>query len=265
MTWFIPAAAFMAGLLIGSFLNVVIHRGPALWGLVGDDSTARGDFVSPRSYCPACGAQIGPFDLVPLVSYVLLGGKCRACRAQIALRYPLVELLGGVAAVAAVLFFGPTLDAALAALFLFALIALAFIDHETGYLPNVMTLPLVAAGLAANIGGRFAPPLDALIGAAAGYLVFWGLAELYRAVRGRDGLGGGDAKLLAALGAWGGWMVLPYAVFLGSATALVFVAAGALAGRKIDAATPIRFGPALCAGGAVIFLVQKLYGGIPVF
>jgi leader peptidase (prepilin peptidase)/N-methyltransferase len=260
MTWVIFVTAFFAGLLIGSFLNVVIHRGPALWGLVGDDSGARGDFVAPRSYCPACGAQIKAVDLVPVVSYAMLGGQCRACGSAIARRYPAVELLGGLAAVIAVAVFGPTLDAVFAAFLLFALIALACIDLETGYLPNAVTLPLIAIGLAANIDGRFATPGDALIGAVGGYLVFWGLAELYRALRGRDGLGGGDAKLLAALGAWGGWMVLPFAVFLSSAAALAFVAAGALTGRKIDAATPIRFGPALCAGGAFVWLVSNTYG-----
>lgn len=261
MTWFILATAFIAGLMIGSFLNVVIYRGPALWGLVGDDSTARGDFMAPRSYCPACGAQIKAIDLVPVVSYAILGGKCRACGSAIAKRYPAVELLGGLAAVIAVVVFGPTIDAVFAAVLMFALIALACIDLETGYLPNAVTLPLIAIGLIANIDGRFTPPGDALIGAVGGFLVFRGLAELYRAVRGRDGLGGGDAKLLAALGAWGGWMALPFILFLSSATALAFVAAGALAGRKIEAATPIRFGPALCAGGALVFIAQRLYGG----
>lgn len=258
MTWIIFATAFLFGLLVGSFLNVVIYRGPALWGLGDSESKSRGDFIAPRSYCPSCGKQIRAVDLVPVASYVLLRGKCRACKAHIPLRYPIVELLGGAAALLSVAVYGPTIEAGLAAFFLFTLIALAFIDHETGYLPDALTLPLAAAGLAANITGRFASIGAALIGAAAGFVAFWALAAAYRALRGREGLGGGDAKLLAALGAWGGWTMLAPTVFAASVLALAAVAVGALMGRRIDRTTPVRFGPALCAAGAAVFLVMKL-------
>lgn len=263
MTWIIFATVFVAGLLLGSFLNVVIHRGPALWGLGDSESRSRGDFIAPRSYCPSCGKQIRAVDLVPVVSYALLGGKCRDCKAHISLRYPIVELLGGAAALLSVAVYGPTIDAGLAALFLFTLIALAFIDRETGYLPDALTLPLAAAGLAANITGRFASIGAALIGAGAGFLAFWALAAAYRALRGREGLGGGDAKLLAALGAWGGWTMLPPTVFAASLMALAFVGVSALMGRKIDRVAPIRFGPALCAAGAAMFIAAAL--GAPSF
>lgn len=260
MTWIILATAAVGGLLIGSFLNVVIHRGPALWKLTDGDRNSRGGFAAPRSYCPACRKQIRWFDLFPIISFIVLRGKCRECGAPIALRYPVVEFLGAAAALVSVAVFGATWDAALAALFLLTLIALAFIDHETGYLPDALTLPLLAAGLAANITGRFVSLKDAAIGAAAGYLAFLALAAGYRALRGREGLGWGDAKLLAALGAWCGWVMLPPIVLAASVMALALAAAGALTGRKIDAATPIRFGPALCAAGAAGFLALK-FGG----
>ncbi|HRX39403.1 MAG TPA: prepilin peptidase [Parvularculaceae bacterium] len=263
MQWFIYATALILGLLAGSFLNVVIYRAPAMLGLEGENRRARGDLIAPRSHCPACRTQIRNVDLIPLFSFVALRGKCRACGAPIPLRYPIVELLGAVAALSSIFIFDATLDAGFAALFFLALIALGAIDHETGYLPDAITLPLIALGLAANIYGRFAAITDAVIGAALGYLVFALIAFGYERLRGREGLGGGDAKLLAAIGAWGGWMILAPTVFIGALLALSLIAASSLSGRKLDMTTPVRFGPALCLAGAAAFIALRL--GLPLF
>lgn len=237
------ATIFLAGLTIGSFLNVVIHRGPAMWGLV--DGPNRGDLVAPRSYCPKCETPLAAMNLIPLLSYFAQRGRCARCGAQISARYPIVEAMGGASALLAVLLFGLSPAALAAAIFGFALIALAFIDAETGYLPDAITLPLMGAGLAANAASNFAPFLDALIGAAAGFVLFWMIGEIYARIRKRDGLGLGDAKLLAAVGAWTGWQMLPVVVFAAALGTLAFIALRR--GAKPDDAIP--FGPGLCAAG----------------
>lgn len=262
MNWIIFATAILLGLLAGSFLNVVIHRGPAMWGLQDDDRKARGNFFGPRSYCPQCRERIRNADLIPIIGYLRLRGKCRNCGAPIPLRYPLVEAGGALAGLVSVALFGASLGAFFAAIFFLALTALAAIDHETGYLPDAITLPLIALGLGANFYGRFVLLTDAVIGAALGYLAFAAIAFAYKRLRGREGLGGGDAKLLAAIGAWGGWMILAPTVFFAALAALVSAAASALAGRKIDATTLIRFGPALCAAGAAMFILLNQKGAI---
>jgi leader peptidase (prepilin peptidase)/N-methyltransferase len=258
MSWFIYATAILIGLLIGSFLNVVIHRGPALWGLIGNERRARGSFVSPRSYCPGCKSRIAIIDLIPVVSYLMLRGKCRSCGKPISARYPAVELAGATAAFLSIAVFGLTWSALFAAILLFAMIALAAIDLETGYLPDALTLPLIGLGLIVNVRGQFVSFSDSAIGAATGYLAFAAIIWLYRRLRSREGLGGGDAKLLAALGAWGGWALLPLSVFIGACLALVFLAGARLAGRPLNPETPIPFGPALCLGGAVAFFAEAL-------
>lgn len=252
--WGVLAAAALGGLLAGSFLNVVIYRGPALWGLAGAHRQARGNFWAPGSRCPSCRAPIRPLDLAPLIGFIRLRGRCASCAAPIPLRYPLVEAAGALAAILCVAAFGLSAAAALAFVYLLGLITLAGVDFETGYLPDAITLPLVAAGLAANLSGRFALFDAALIGAAAGYGAFMLVGVLYRRLRDQEGLGGGDAKLLAAIGAWSGWTALAPVVFVASVLALAGVGIARLSGRKIDAKTPIRFGPALCVAAATIFL-----------
>lgn len=247
------ALAVLAGMTAGSFLNVVIYRGPVIWRLV--DAPARGDLVGPRSYCPACRTQLRFGNLIPLVSYVVQRGRCASCGAGISPRYPVVESLGGASALLSVVAFGWTPAALLAAIAALLLVALAFIDLETGYLPDALTLPLAGLGLAANAFGTFAPLRDALIGAAAGFLVFWAIGALYRRVRKRDGLGLGDAKLLCAIGAWTGWFYLPVIVFIAAIATLLF--ALARRGAKADDAAP--FGPGLCAAGfAALFFGERL-------
>jgi leader peptidase (prepilin peptidase)/N-methyltransferase len=242
------ATLVLAGVAIGSFLNVVIHRGPSLWGLV-DDATPRGGLTGPRSYCTTCRAPVAPRHLTPLVSYIALKGKCAACGAAISARYPIVELLGGLVVIIAVTSFGLTGAALAAALFGFALVALAAIDLETGFLPDAITLPLVGAGVAANLFSAFVAPVDAAIGALAGFGSLWAIGAVYEKLRGREGLGLGDAKLFAAIGAWTGWTMLPVILFTAAISTLAAIGARTLLGRKSALDEAVPFGPGLCVAG----------------
>ncbi|MHA7871672.1 MAG: prepilin peptidase [Hyphococcus sp.] len=262
MYWVILATGGVLGLLAGSFLNVVIHRGPAMWKLVEDDSR-RGDLARPRSYCPACGAQLRAYHLIPLISYIALGGRCASCKAAIPARYPIVEALAAAAGAAAVLIGGAPAPSAAAALYLWMLLALAAIDWETGYLPDALTLPLIVLGLAVNSAAMFAPLPDALVGAVAGFAVFWAVGAGFQSLRGIEGLGLGDAKLLAALGAWLGWQALAPVVLIASLVALAGVGVAVLRGGKVMRETALPFGPALAAAGA-FGLAAQAFGWLPV-
>ncbi|MEO1251884.1 MAG: prepilin peptidase [Pseudomonadota bacterium] len=248
------AIALVAGAFAGSFLNVVIHRGPAMWGLVEDDATTRGNLMGPRSYCPACRAPIPRAHLLPLVSFAALGGKCAACAAPIPLRYPLVELAGVIVVAIAIWRFGLTAEAGFAGLLGLALIALAAIDFETGYLPDMITLPLMVAGLAINLFSTFAGFSDALIGLVVGAGLFWALGAFWSRLRGVEALGLGDAKLLGGLGAWAGWQALPLIVFVAAAATLVIVLIARLRGQAIQSKDPVPFGPGLCFAGYGVFV-----------
>ena len=256
----LPAAAVIA-LCVGSVLNVVIHRLPRMmergWAdqcaeLAGREPTPgpRYDLVVPRSACPACGHAIGALENVPVLSWLALRGRCRACGAPISPRYPVVELAAGALAVAAVWQFGPGAKGLAACALLWALLALAFIDADTQLLPDDITLPLLWAGLAANLFGLFVPLASAVVGAMAGYLALWAVYWLFKLVRGKEGMGYGDFKLLAALGAWLGWPMLPQIVLvssvLGAAGGILMIV---LKGR--DKAVPLPYGPWLAGAGAV--------------
>lgn len=254
--WVFYVTAALAGAVLGSFLNVVIHRGPVMWKLV--DAPDRGNLVAPRSSCPHCGKRIKNVHLVPLVGYLLLRGRCADCGEPIAMRYPLVELLGAAAALVALSVFGLTAAAAFAFVFFLFLIALGVIDHETGYLPDALTLPLIVIGLAVSGCSLFAPLAASALGAVIGYGAFRLVDLAFQRVRGMEGLGQGDAKLLAAIGAWLGWAALPPAVFLAALLALAGVAAAALTGAKIGRETPVPFGPALAAAGALAMIAHGL-------
>lgn len=263
MEWVIYATVTLAGLFVGSFLNVVIHRGPAMWGLIESDKHARGTLFRPSSRCPGCARRLRFYELAPVLSYAALRGRCRGCSMRISPRYPLVEACGAAAAAFSVAAFGMSFGALFAFLFLCALIALAMIDHETGYLPDAITLPLIVTGLAVNAGGAIfevAPfgleALDALMGATAGFAAFWTISILYLRLRGRDGLGLGDAKLLSAIGAWAGWQALAPTILLASVLALASLTLIAR-GQSLSADTPVRFGPALCVAAAAIFLLPS--------
>ena len=263
-------AALVFGLLVGSFLNVVIHRLPKMmeadWRqqcleyLQPEEAEKeatkpqpRYSLVVPRSACPACGHKITAIENIPIASYVFLGGKCAACRASISIRYPVVEALTGALTAFVAWHFGVTWTAAFAVLFGWAMVALAFIDADTTLLPDDITLPLLWLGLLVNVGGLFTPVSSAIIGAVAGYLVLWSVFWAFKLITGKEGMGYGDFKLLAAIGAWLGWQMLPLVILLSAAVGTVVGVAGiVLKGRDKGAKLP--FGPYLAAAGLIALI-----------
>lgn len=262
------------GLIIGSFLNVVVHRVPKIlerqWRsecrsfleLEADAEQTRYNLLTPASSCPACGHRISALQNIPVLSYLLQKGRCRACDAAISLRYPVVEILTAALFLVTVYTYGAT-PVALAALVLVAtLIALAFIDLDTTLLPDNMTLPLLWLGLLLNLNALFVPLAEAVIGAAAGYLILWSVYQLFKLTTGKEGMGFGDFKLLAMLGAWFGWKMLPAIILLSSvAGAVIGIALIVLRGR--DRNIPIPFGPYLAIAGFLALIwgesLQRLY------
>ena len=252
---------FLFSLLIGSFLNVVIHRLPKMmeaeWhaqcaelrGETPAESTPY-NLAVPRSACPQCGHQITALENIPLLSWLWLRGRCSACSAPIGARYPLVELLTALLSAAVAWKWGVSAQTLGALLLVWTLIALAFIDLDTTLLPDSLTLPLLWLGLLFNLGGHFASLPDAVIGAMAGYGVLWSVYWLFKLVTGKDGMGYGDFKLLAAIGAWLGWQMLPVTLLLSSVVgAAIGIAMIVLV--KHDRRVPIPFGPYLAGGGLV--------------
>ena len=262
-----PWLCLTLGLCIGSFLNVVIYRLPKImqrdWELQcaelrGEEPPELQTFnlALPRSHCPACAQPITALQNIPLASYLVLGGKCAACGARISPRYPLIEALSGLAGAYAAWHFGFGLAAFAAMAFLWCMIALAFIDFDTQLLPDSITLPLIWAGLLLNLSGTFADLASAVIGAAAGYLSLWSVYWGFRFATGKEGMGFGDFKLLAAIGAWVGWQMLPLVVLASSfvgAIAGISLMLFARHGRNV----PIPFGPYLAVAGAVALFWGK--------
>jgi leader peptidase (prepilin peptidase) / N-methyltransferase len=274
---FFVGTCLVLGLAVGSFLNVVIYRLPLMldreWRaqcaeLASHDPHAstvaagpqeRFNLVVPRSACPACKTPISALQNIPLISWLVLRGRCARCGAPISVRYPLVELLTGILSAWVAARFGFSL-ATLAALVLsWFLIALTFIDVDHQLLPDSLTLPLLWLGLTLSLWGPYAGapvPVDlrsSLIGAVAGYLSLWSVYHLFRLVTGKEGMGYGDFKLLAALGAWLGWqMLLP--VILIAAVVGAVVGITVLALRRQSRATPIPFGPFLAAAGWLVMM-----------
>lgn len=253
--------AAAVGLCVGSFLNVVIHRLPKIMerGWHVQAAELRGEAVPeaprynlavPRSACPACNHSITLLENIPVVSWLALRGKCSACGVAISARYPVVELLGGALAAAAIFKFGPTWQGVAACAFLWTLLALTGIDFDTQFLPDNLTLPLLWGGLIANLYGLFVPLQEAVVGAIAGYLVLWTIFWLFKLIRGKEGMGYGDFKLLAALGAWLGWKMLPLIV-LGSSVVGAFIGIALVAFKGRDHNVPLAFGPYLAIAGAV--------------
>ena len=269
------AVAATLGLLVGSFLNVVIHRLPRMmereWqaqcaALRGEEipETPRYDLVVPRSACPACGHGIVWYENIPVLSYLFLRGRCSACGVAIPVRYPVVELVAGCLTAYAAWHFGFTWQAGAAFVLIWGLTALAVIDLDTQYLPDDIVLPLLWLGLLVNVQGLFVSLDAAVIGAAAGYLALWSVYHGFRLLTGKEGMGFGDFKLLAALGAWLGWTMLPLIILLSSLIgAVVGIAMIAFAGH--DRARPIPFGPYLVLAGLVALFwgepILKLYLG----
>jgi leader peptidase (prepilin peptidase)/N-methyltransferase len=255
------AVVFLAGLCVGSFLNVVIYRLPlmmeAQWraecaALDGREEPAaeRFNLWTPGSRCPSCNAPIRAIQNIPLVSWIALGGNCAACTAPISPRYPAVELLAGLVAVLVAWRFGYSSALATALLYVWALIALTFIDFDTQLLPDDITLPLLWLGLLVNVFGVHADLRSAVIGAAAGYLILWSVYWAFRLIAGKEGMGYGDFKLLAAIGAWTGWQVLPFVVVMSAGLGAVIGSVALWLSRK-GRDTRIPFGPYLALGGIV--------------
>jgi leader peptidase (prepilin peptidase)/N-methyltransferase len=255
------AIAALFGLCVGSFLNVVIHRLPKMLerGWQAQCAELRGEdpapgpaynLVVPRSACPACGTPITALQNIPVVSWLVLRGRCAGCKAPISARYPVVEVLGGLLAACAVWRFGATPQGIGACVFLWSLLALTMIDFDTQLLPDSITLPLLWAGLIANLWHTFASLPDAVIGAVAGYLSLWTIYWLFKLIRGKEGMGYGDFKLLAALGAWLGWQLLPVIVLLSSVVG-AGIGISLIVFRGRDHSVPLAFGPYLAIAGAI--------------
>ncbi len=267
--YFLQGVCLVFGLLVGSFLNVVIHRLPKMmereWhvnclDLQGQpvQEQPKYNLVVPRSGCPACGHQISALENIPVISYLFLRGRCKACKTPISIRYPLVEAITGGLSLAVAVQYGYSHLTVFALLFVFALIALTFIDFDTQLLPDDITLPLLWLGLLLNLSNGFTDINSAVIGAMAGYMLLWAVYWLFKLVTGKEGMGYGDFKLLAAIGAWFGWQLLPAVILLSSVVGSVIGIALILFKGKTRQ-TAIPFGPFLALGGiAALFYGQTL-------
>lgn len=267
------ACTLLLGLLVGSFLNVVVYRLPLImerrWqqeareilGTPAEDTAAALTLSKPASRCPACGVPIKAWQNIPLVSWLLMRGRAACCGVGISARYPLVELLTGLMSAACAWRFGFGLELAGALVLTWSLIALAFIDLDTQLLPDDITLPLLWAGLAFALLGGLVPLESAVIGAIAGYLALWLVFWAFKLATGKEGLGYGDFKLLAALGAWLGWAALPQIILLSSIV-------GAVSGitlvllRRQQRGAAMPFGPFLAAAGWLALMGVDVLQGL---
>lgn len=271
----LPWVALAFGLCIGSFLNVVIHRLPKMmereWheqcaelaagtsgshGIhpaptaVAREATGRYNLLVPRSACPGCGHRISALENIPLASWIALRGKCSACGMRISPRYPIVEAAAGAIAAYAAWRYGASAAALGAALFCWTLLALTVIDLDTQLLPDDLTLPLLWAGVLLNLSGTFAPLPAAVIGAVAGYLALWLVYWGFKLATGKEGMGYGDFKLLAAIGAWLGWQKLPMVILLSSVVGAA-IGIGLIVFARHGREKPIPFGPYLAVAGVI--------------
>ncbi|BAN46693.1 A24 family peptidase [Metapseudomonas resinovorans] len=253
------------GLLVGSFLNVVIHRLPQMmlrdWqeqarevlSLPAEPKGPVFNLVLPNSRCPHCNHEIRAWENIPVVSYLALRGKCSSCKAAISTRYPLVELVCGLLSAYVAWHFGFSWQAGAFLVLTWGLLAMSMIDVDHQLLPDALVLPLLWLGLILNSQGLFASLEDALWGAVAGYMSLWSVYWLFKLVTGKEGMGHGDFKLLAMLGAWGGWQVLPLTILLSSLVGAV-LGVIMLRLRNQDSTTPIPFGPYLAIAGWIALL-----------
>jgi leader peptidase (prepilin peptidase)/N-methyltransferase len=257
--------AGITGLLVGSFLNVVIWRLPKMlerdWreqahdilGLPGETPLPTYNLMLPHSQCPHCGHRIRVWENIPLLSYVFLRGRCSACAAAISPRYPLTELACGLLSAFVAWHFGFGWPACLVLVLSWGLLAMSLIDAEHQILPDVLVLPLIWLGLIVNSFGLFVSLHEALWGAIAGYSVLWSVFWLFKLITGKDGMGYGDFKLLAMLGAWGGWQILPLTILLSSLVGAI-IGLITLRLRNAKTSTPIPFGPYLAIAGWIALL-----------
>ncbi len=268
------AVVFAFTLLIGSFLNVVIHRLPIMmereWRQQAEELQStppenelpegRFDLVVPRSRCPSCGKLITALQNIPVFSYLFLKGRCANCKTSISARYPIVELMTAILAAICAWHFGPGWEALMAITLTIALVAIAMIDADTQLIPDSIVLPLMWLGLAMSLfhpqsgaSTLFISPKDAIVGAMAGYLSLWSVFWLFKLATGKDGMGYGDFKLLAVLGAWLGWKVLPLIIILSSLVGAVLGSLTLLKSKQAQS-TPIPFGPYLAVAGGIAMI-----------
>ena len=258
--------AAVVGLFVGSFLNVVIHRLPIMmerrWQLECESAGESGaselepqvfNLLLPHSRCPSCNTTIGLLENIPILSWLIQHGRCKHCNAPISLQYPIVEILTAILTVVVAMKFGASLQSLAAILFTFALIALSGIDFETTLLPDDITLPLMWFGLIINTFGMFTDIESAVLGAALGYMILWCVYHAFKILTGKEGMGYGDFKLLAALGAWLGWQQLPLIILLSSLLGAI-VGIGLIVIRGRDKNIPIPFGPYLASAGWIALL-----------
>ena len=267
------------GLMVGSFLNVVIHRLPKMMDnaeslyfqqrqdlaaglseeeILAKPQPAKYTIVTPRSACPKCGHNITALENIPIISYLVLGGKCKGCKTSISIRYPLIEALTGALIGLVAYQYGYTYTTLFAWIFVFALVTLTFIDFDTQLLPDDITLPLLWLGLIFNLNGGFTDLKSAVIGAILGYLILWSVYWAFKLVTGKEGMGYGDFKLLGAIGTWFGWQMLPAVILLSSVVGAV-IGIGLIVFKGKGGGTAIPFGPFLALGGiAALFFGQQL-------
>ncbi|MFM5353343.1 prepilin peptidase [Aeromonas dhakensis] len=266
LSWLYFSLVFLFSLMIGSFLNVVIHRLPIMlereWQAeylsyfnpeTQLQQEERYNLMVPRSACPHCGHAITAMENIPLLSWLWLKGRCRECQAPISARYPLVELLTALLSLVVAATFPPGWGLLAALLLTWVLVALTFIDLDKMLLPDQLTLPLLWGGLLSNLAGGFVPLADAVIGAMAGYLVLWSLYWAFKLLTGKEGMGYGDFKLLAALGAWLGWQALPIVLLLSSLVGAI-IGISLILLRNHHQGKPIPFGPYLAIAGWIALL-----------
>lgn len=258
-------ACLILGLLVGSFLNVLIHRLPKMmlrdWQtqarevleLPDEPAPTRYNLILPHSSCPHCEHRIRPWENLPVISWLLLKGRCSSCQAPISKRYPLVELACGVLSACIAWHFGFGWQSAAMLVLAWGLLAMSLIDADHQLLPDSLVLPLLWLGLIVNSFGLFATLSDALWGAVAGYLSLWTVFWLFKLLTGKEGMGYGDFKLLAMLGAWGGWQILPLTILLSSVVGAV-LGIILLRMRRHEVGTPMPFGPYLAIAGWIALL-----------
>ena len=263
--WVFVSMALVLGVIVGSFLNVLVWRLPKMlereWraqahevlGLPAEPAGPTYNLMLPHSCCPHCNHPIRPWENIPLLSYLLLKGRCAHCRGAISARYPLTELASGLLCALVAWHFGFGWQAAALMLLSCGLLAMSLIDADHQLLPDVLVLPLLWLGLIVNSFGLFTTLPDAVWGAVIGYLSLWSVFWLFKLATGKDGMGHGDFKLLALLGAWGGWQILPMTLLMSSLVG-VFCGLILMRMRKAKASTPMPFGPYLAIAGWIALL-----------
>ncbi len=278
--WLFVTLSFVFAAVIGSFLNVVVHRLPVMmkrdWqqecnhylaeykktvfeqnekALTApiDEFPEKYNLVVPGSACPKCKTNIKPIHNLPILGWLMLGGRCAACKNPISARYPIVELITGALVAFLAWHFGPTIEFVFCTILTFALVVLTGIDLDEMLLPDQITLPLLWLGLILNLSGTFVSMSDAIVGAAAGYLSLWSVFWAFKLLTGKEGMGYGDFKLLAVFGAWFGWQVLPLVILLSSLVGAI-VGISLIAFKKLNQGNPIPFGPYIAAAGWIAMI-----------